>query len=100
MTPGIPYTSTSVHEGFVSTVAGTRTLNYFCSTYYVLLRMSVESDCSLMCCRYVLDGWPMTKAQMELLTRYKIIPVCIVELQTTNDEMLQRAEKDRQKADR
>ncbi|XP_019849767.1 PREDICTED: adenylate kinase 9-like [Amphimedon queenslandica] len=45
---------------------------------------------------YVLDGWPLTKAQVDLLNKYRIIPVRIVEIKITNEEMLKRAELIRQ----
>ena len=46
-------------------------------------------------CRYVLDGWPQTKSQMDLLTKHKIIPVIILEIQLSDNEMLRRAQLDR-----
>lgn len=55
---------------------------------------------SLFSCRYVLDGWPMTKSQVDLLSAYHIIPVCVVELEVSNEEMLKRAELDRQTENR
>ena len=45
--------------------------------------------------RYVLDGWPLTKAHVDLLTRFHIIPVCIVELEVGDQEVLRRGEIDR-----
>lgn len=50
--------------------------------------------------RYVLDGFPATKAQVELLVKLKIVPVCLVELEVSNEELLQRAAKDRSSAAR
>jgi len=48
----------------------------------------------------VLDGWPLTKDHVDLLTKFGVIPVCIVELHTTDEEMLRRAEVDRGSAGR
>lgn len=45
--------------------------------------------------RYVLDGWPLTKAHVDLLTRFHITPVCIVELEVGDQEVLRRGEIDR-----
>ena len=55
---------------------------------------------SLLLCRYILDGWPMTKSQVDLLSAYRIIPVCVVELEVSNEEMLKRAELDRERENR
>ena len=41
---------------------------------------------------YVLDGWPLTKLQTDLLTKYRIIPVVILELHISEREMLRRAQ--------
>ena len=51
-------------------------------------------------CRYVLDGFPTTKAQVELLVKFKVVPVCIVELNVSNKELLQRATRDRTSTER
>ena len=45
--------------------------------------------------RYILDGYPVTKRQVELLTERKIIPVRVVELQVEDDEVLRRGTADR-----
>lgn len=50
--------------------------------------------------RYVLDGWPLTKAQVELLAKFHITPVCIVELEVSDQEVLRRGEGDRNAPDR
>eukprot|EP00731_Ephydatia_muelleri_P001087 Em0001g1087a len=49
---------------------------------------------------YVLDGWPVTKSQVELLTRYRIVPVCIVELTVSDAEVLRRGDGDRTSSSR
>ena len=46
-------------------------------------------------CSFVLDGWPLTKSHVDLLTKHRIIPVVIVEMQVSDKEMLRRAELDR-----
>ena len=50
--------------------------------------------------RFVLDGWPLTKSQVALLTKFHLIPVCIVELEVSNQEVLRRAAIDRKSPDR
>ncbi len=42
-----------------------------------------------------MDGWPLTKAHVELLARFHIIPVCVVELEVSDQDLLRRAEADR-----
>ncbi|KAL9969395.1 hypothetical protein ACROYT_G021608 [Oculina patagonica] len=44
---------------------------------------------------FILDGYPVTKRQVELLTERKIIPVRVVELQVEDDEVLRRGTADR-----
>jgi len=44
---------------------------------------------------YVLDGWPLTKSQVELLTKFRIVPVVVLELEVSDQEMLRRAQLDR-----
>ena len=44
---------------------------------------------------YVLDGWPLTKSQVDLLTKHRIIPVVVLELQVSDNELLRRAQLDR-----
>ncbi len=51
-------------------------------------------------CRFVFDGWPMTKAQVDLLSKYQIIPIAIAELKVSNEALLIRAETDRNSKDR
>ena len=43
----------------------------------------------------MLDGWPLTKIQVDMLSKCHIIPVCILELTVTKTEILRRAKKDR-----
>ena len=50
--------------------------------------------------RYILDGWPLTKDQVDLLNKHRMIPVCIVELQVSDDECLRRGECDRKSPSR
>lgn len=50
--------------------------------------------------RYVLDGWPSTKAQVDLLTKFHIIPLCFLELTLSESEVLKRGEKDRHLSNR
>ncbi|CAI8010883.1 Adenylate kinase 9 [Geodia barretti] len=62
-------------------------------------------DCSLLDVQcttrgYVLDGWPLTKTQLDLLTKHRIIPVIIVEMQISKDEMLRRAQAEKVSIDR
>lgn len=51
-------------------------------------------------CRYVLDGWPVTKEQVDLLNKHRMILVCIIELQVTDEECLKRGEIDRKSPSR
>ena len=44
---------------------------------------------------YILDGYPVTKRQVELMTERKIIPVRVLELQVEDDEVLRRGTADR-----
>lgn len=55
----------------------------------------------LMCLvRFVLDGWPLTKEQVDLLNKHRMILVCIVELQVSDEECLKRGEADRKSPSR
>ncbi|XP_053469806.1 adenylate kinase 9 isoform X2 [Ictalurus furcatus] len=49
---------------------------------------------------YVLDGFPMTKRQADLMAARRIIPIRVIELQIDKDEMLRRGMKDMMKPDR
>ena len=42
----------------------------------------------------------MTKTQLDLLTKHRIIPVIIVEMQISKDEMLRRAQVEKVSIDR
>ncbi|CAG5120479.1 unnamed protein product, partial [Candidula unifasciata] len=44
---------------------------------------------------YVLDGYPMTLKQIQLMTEYSIIPVRVIELELSSKEVLTRGAKDR-----
>lgn len=50
--------------------------------------------------RYVLDGFPMTKRQADLMAARRITPVRVIELQLDKDEMLRRGMKDQMKSNR
>lgn len=62
-----------------------------------VLRAKCDCNCSIILniSRYILDGWPVTKAQVDLLTKFRIVPVCIVQLEVSEQEMLRRGEIDR-----
>ena len=45
------------------------------------------------------DGWPINKAHIDLLTKYHVLPVCVMELVVSDQEMLRRAEVDREAKD-
>lgn len=47
--------------------------------------------------RFVLDGFPVTKHQAELLESCSIIPMLLIELQLDTAEVLRRGLKDRGK---
>ena len=51
-------------------------------------------------CRYVFDGWPVTKAQVDLLNKYQIIPIAIAEIEVSNEKLLIRADYDRNSVNR
>ncbi len=46
-------------------------------------------------CRFVLDGFPVTMHQVELLTQRSIVPVRVVELRVDSIEVVTRATYDR-----
>lgn len=50
--------------------------------------------------RFVLDGFPVTKHQAELLESCSIIPMLAIELQLDTAEVLRRGLKDRGKNNR
>ena len=45
--------------------------------------------------RYILDGYPLTKNQIDLMTQRKIIPVKVLELHVEEEELLRRGTVDR-----
>ncbi|KAM9443969.1 adenylate kinase 9-like [Clarias gariepinus] len=49
---------------------------------------------------YVLDGFPMTKRQADLMAARRIIPVRVIELQLDKVEMMRRGMKDKMKPNR
>ena len=50
--------------------------------------------------RYVIDGWPLTKAHVDLLAKFHVIPVCVVEVEISNEEILRRAAIERKSPNR
>lgn len=48
----------------------------------------------------MLDGFPMTKRQADLMAACHIIPIRVIELQLDKDEMLRRGMKDKMEANR
>ena len=44
---------------------------------------------------FVLDGWPSTKSQVDLLVKFHITPVCVVEMSINEAEVLKRGKIDR-----
>ena len=52
-------------------------------------------------CRYVLDGFPVTRRQVDLMTQRHIIPVRVIELQLANKrEVVLRGVRDRMQKDK
>ncbi|KAK3516708.1 hypothetical protein QTP70_022501 [Hemibagrus guttatus] len=49
---------------------------------------------------YVLDGFPMTKRQADLMAARRIIPIRVIELQLDRDEVLRRGMNEKMKANR
>ena len=45
--------------------------------------------------RFILDGYPLTMNQIELMTQRKIIPVKVLELRVEEEEVLRRGTVDR-----
>lgn len=50
--------------------------------------------------RFVLDGFPVTKHQAELMESCSIIPMLVIELQVDTPEVLRRELKDRERHNR
>ena len=50
--------------------------------------------------RFVLDGFPVTKQQVDIMTKRSIIPVRVIELQVDGKEIANRATRDRYSAKR
>ena len=48
----------------------------------------------------MLDGYPVTKRQIELLNEQHIVPHKVIQLQVPNDEVIIRGAKDRMSAER
>ncbi|TSN30253.1 Adenylate kinase 9 [Bagarius yarrelli] len=49
---------------------------------------------------YVLDGFPTTKKQAELMAARRVIPIRVIELQLDRDEVLRRGMRDKMKPNR
>lgn len=49
---------------------------------------------------FVLDGFPTTKQQVDLLSKFQIVPVCILQLLVDECEVLKRGAKDRSSPNR
>ena len=45
--------------------------------------------------RFILDGLPATKSQVDLLSKFQIVPISILELDIDTPEILKRGENDR-----
>lgn len=50
--------------------------------------------------RFILDGFPLTKHQVDLMTERSIIPVNVMELCVDDDEIFKRATQDRRSPSR
>ena len=48
----------------------------------------------------MLDGWPSSNLQVELLTKFHVIPACVIELDIKEAEVLKRGYKDRHSLER
>lgn len=48
----------------------------------------------------MLDGFPMTQRQADLMAAHRIIPIRVIELQLDKDEVLGRGMKDKMKPNR
>ena len=51
-------------------------------------------------CRFILDGYPLTRHQVDLMTQRAIIPVRVIELSLNSKEVVTRATKDRYSPER
>ena len=50
---------------------------------------------SCACVRFILDGYPVTKEQVDIMTRRSIIPVRVIECVCDSKEIVTRATADR-----
>ena len=49
---------------------------------------------------YVLDGYPVTKHQVDLMTEHSILPVVVLELTVDSRELMVRGMRDRHSTER
>lgn len=63
--------------------------------YYLICNLLICVYFVLTLCRYVLDGYPMTLKQIQLMTKYSIIPVRVIEMELSSKDVLSRGVKDR-----
>lgn len=72
------------------------------SVYNVLPLSPITSIHGLLTCvcSFVLDGYPLSRQQVELMTKRNILPVRVLELQLPGMEIVTRATKDRYSPDR
>ena len=72
---------------------------YVCVHVYICMYIShTVSNCNKLLYnpivykyRMVLDGWPQTKSQVELLRKHYILPMIFIELTVSEDECITRA---------
>ncbi|XP_077977825.1 adenylate kinase 9-like isoform X2 [Glandiceps talaboti] len=57
-------------------------------------------DMRCQCRGYILDGFPLTKKQVDLMTERSIIPVRVLELEVDSKELMLRGMKDRHSSER
>ncbi len=69
---------------------------YFCKKNYIYVCVSLY----IVILSFVLDGFPVTKHQAELLESCSIIPMLVIELQLDTAEVLRRGLRDREKNNR
>ena len=72
-------------------------VNVSCTAHILLVSCVI---CVLGVTRFVLDGFPTTKSQVDLLSKFQIVPVCILELLVDESEVMRRGENDRNSPNR
>ena len=65
-----------------------------------LRHVFVIANVTLFVFRFVLDGYPVTKKQVDLMTKRSIIPVRVIELTLDSLEVVTRATMDRYSEDK